>query len=294
LKFKSTYSITILKLGFICLCLFWIYRQINIEKFYHVLSGVSLSWLFIAILLQHSTQMISAKRSQFYIENYGLKLRLPFVMALYYVGSFFNIILPGGIGGDGYKILKLKNKFSLSKTTGFRIALYERVNGFYALVIYLFIIALCSSFAKIPMAQPLLFTLLLLTTPLYIFGIKYVLKDKLQVAFKAAIKYSFPAQALQLLVGYALIQTLNSHLTLEDSLNFYTLYILSTIMALIPISIGGVGLRELTFFYGISFLENPQLQIIGLAFATLVFVSYVLMAIIGLPLFFILDKIKAS
>jgi uncharacterized membrane protein YbhN (UPF0104 family) len=238
--------------------------------------------------------MISAKRSQFYIENYGLKLRLPFVMALYYVGSFFNIILPGGIGGDGYKILKLKNKFSLSKTTGFRIALYERVNGFYALVIYLFIIALCSSFAKIPMAQPLLFTLLLLTTPLYIFGIKYVLKDKLQVAFKAAIKYSFPAQALQLLVGYALIQTLNSHLTLEDSLNFYTLYILSTIMALIPISIGGVGLRELTFFYGISFLENPQLQIIGLAFATLVFVSYVLMAIIGLPLFFILDKIKAS
>ena len=48
---------------------------------------------------------------------------------LYYVGMFYNLFLPGGIGGDGYKVWMLRREFSSSWKSLILISFLERLNG---------------------------------------------------------------------------------------------------------------------------------------------------------------------
>ena len=106
----------------------------------------SLFWLIPALLFFNISQFISAYRLlQFYkIHQPGISYR--FNLRLYYKGMFYNLFLPGGIGGDAYKIIALKNSANTYKqlTTA---TLLDRVNG---LVILLLIISLLTSFVAIP------------------------------------------------------------------------------------------------------------------------------------------------
>jgi uncharacterized membrane protein YbhN (UPF0104 family) len=83
-------------------------------------------------------------------------------------------------------------------------------------------------------------------------------------------------QFLQLLSAVALIFALPQELPIIELL---VLFLISSIVSVLPITIGGVGVRELTFLYGLKFIGwNPD---IGIAFSFLFFSITLLASLIG-------------
>ncbi len=271
---------TTLKLSIAIALIYFTLNKLDIDKLWHYIKEANLVYLMLALLFSSISLTFSAFRSQLYLKEYGLNLSKQYCIALYFVGTFFNIFLPGGIGGDGYKVYLLWKQKHFPKVTAIRIMLYERVNGFYALAFFGLVLALFSDFLNIlPYTRQLAWLCILLITPTYLFGVKYILKDKPSIALKA-IPYSFIVQLFQLIMFLCIIFSFKQTLSYQTIINFSVLFVIASIVAIIPISIGGIGLRELTFLYGIGVIDSSK-QEIGVAIALLVVLIYILTAIPG-------------
>jgi hypothetical protein len=83
-----------------------------LDKLSHARPGY-LALAFAAIL---AGLMVSALRWRVYLQALDLDLPVPTLFRLYFVGTFFNAFLPTGIGGDGYKAIRLgRDRGSLSR-----------------------------------------------------------------------------------------------------------------------------------------------------------------------------------
>lgn len=276
----SKYLYFIAKL-IVCITAFYLtFHKLDIKKLLKYLEGVNVPLLLIAIIFAHLSLITSALRSKYYFQQYGLALSYKFSIILYYLGSFYNIVLPGGIGGDGYKVYLLSKIKGFSKIMSLRIILYERVNGFYILIFFGLIFSLFSNWINsIYYLKWLVVINLILITPSYLVGVQYILRDQIKTAINASY-YSIIVQLLQILMFLFALMSLNNQINAEDIINFCILFIISSVIAIFPISIGGAGLRELTFFYGLDFI-NPHLQSLGVAIALVVFAISVITCSLG-------------
>lgn len=242
-------------------------------------------------MLQFSL-MFSALRSRYYFSTFGLKLTRTFAIKLYYIGMLFNVILPGGISGDGYKVYLLSKLENFSKIKSLRIMLYERVNGFHALVGLGFIFAYFSTILyAIPHGFILCTAGLIMLTPTYLWGVKYVLKDNIRTALDATI-YSIIVQVFQVISAALVVKALLPDASAIVYYDLIFLFIVASVLAIVPISIGGVGIRELTMLYGLELITYPLAKEAGVAFAGICFILYFFTSIIGLPLMYKLNKVK--
>lgn len=283
-------AIIFLKLAFVCAAFFWIFSKINLSLLWKNIESVDPYPLFLAYLMLHISLFFSAFRSRFYFAEFGLKLRRTFCVALYYVGTMFNIILPGGVSGDAYKVYLIGKRAKVSKLIALRIVFYERVNGVTALIFIGLMFALYSSVVNF-VPNGYISLLMLLCIPCYAVTAIYLLRDKYQTVL-GALKYSFMVQVFQVFSAFFLLWALIPGAEYSVYIDFIVLFIVASIASIIPISIGGAGLRELTFFYGINLLCTPTTQETGIAFALLTFVLYVLTAVIGIPIFMYMKGIK--
>ncbi len=292
-KLKSATKL-FLKLLFVAIALFLVFRKIDIVTTFSLIEKIDLWFFGIALFCSVISLIISGIRSHYYFSAYGLKLSQKYIIFLYFIGTFFNLALPGGIGGDGYKIYHIHKCFQFSKLKAFRVVLYERVNGFFVLCILGFIIFYFSSFHNIAYASLINTALLLLITPCYAFGIKYVLKDKIDIAFRASW-YSLFVQLFQLALSISLLYALAPSAAKDVYIDFTLLFVIASILSIIPISVGGIGIRELTFLYGLEFLKDPEsLLTLGIAFALSSFLIYTLTALVGLPMYYMIKSVNPS
>jgi uncharacterized membrane protein YbhN (UPF0104 family) len=278
MNYKNVIAVLI-KIGFIALALYVVLHKIDVQEVLALLSSVNIPLFVLGILLSMLSLAFSAIRSRMYMHHYGLSISKSKIVALYYAGTFLNIVLPGGIGGDGYKIIYLSKHYGFSKMKAFRVVLYERVNGFFALAILGFLFFYFSNFASIEYLTLINTTLLMAITPCYYIGIRYVLKDEVSIAFKAS-GYSFIIQIIQVMMSYALLYAFD--IPEQYHIDFVTMFIAASILAILPISIGGIGVRELTMLYGVSLLGAQDISEQGVAYAFALFVVYVLSALPGL------------
>jgi uncharacterized membrane protein YbhN (UPF0104 family) len=258
-KFKTT-AIIALKISFVFLAFYLVFQEIDIEDIISQLEGVSISWLVLAFVFSNISLIFSGLRSQVYFEQFGLKISKSFSVMLYYIGTFFNVVLPGGITGDGYKVFAIAKHYNFSKIKALRVILYERVNGFYVLGILCLICVYFSDFANIQHVNIINTILLVAITPCYAFGIKYVLRDRFDAVVKATT-YSFVVQILQVLMALSIMKAFD--VDFMPYMDLLVLFIAGSILCVLPISIGGIGMRELTFLYGAELLGSlsPELSV---------------------------------
>jgi uncharacterized membrane protein YbhN (UPF0104 family) len=116
------------------------------------------------------------------------------------------------------------------------------------------------------------------------------MRDKIAIAWGASY-YSFFVQLLQVISALVLVKALIAEPTMQQYIDYIVLFIAASIAAIIPISVGGAGLRELTFLYGIQLMPISDVET-GVAFAMINFFLYLLTAIPGILLFYKIDKIR--
>lgn len=274
---------SVLKLAFIAAALGWVFGQTDIQRLAEILLNTSLLWVIVAFLLLNLAQLASALRMRFYFRANGQEMPPYFATALYYIGMFYNNVLPGGLGGDGYKMYYLKRHAQFPLLKGFRALLSDRASGLFVLCL----IMLALGFASNPVSALFgfwLWPLLAILMLGYFLSARWILKDSLSVTLGGTF-YSLAVQGLTTLTAVALLIGMGVSTGLVE----YTLiFLLASILgAILPISVGGVGIRELTFYYAAALLPIDAER--GVAFALGFFAVYFLSSFIGL---FLIPRLK--
>ncbi len=249
----------------------------DLKQIWHDLQIVSPPYVLIAFIFLNIGQVVSALRMRYYFAGAGLMMSKKFSILFYFAGNFFNLLLPGGIGGDGYKAYLLKKLKDFPVLQGVRLILSGRASGLLLLVLISLILALFSPTVRVfPFAIPLITGAFFVSIAGYSILAKLLLKEKLKTQIGAA-GYSFFVQILVLITGYLLFKGANVGGGMVD---YLLLFMTSSIVSILPISMGGVGLRELTFFKGAPlFGLSPEL---GIAIAIIYFFINSLSSLIGL------------
>ena len=101
----------LLKLGFTTLLGYLVFQKIDFQQVKSIFMKSGPGYIIAALLSYFASQVISSWRLLGFLRSIGLHLGFGFNLRLYMLGMFYNVFLPGGIGGDGYKIYLLRKKF---------------------------------------------------------------------------------------------------------------------------------------------------------------------------------------
>jgi uncharacterized protein (TIRG00374 family) len=86
-----------------------------------------------------ASQILSVKRLDFYLKANSFNLSFRSNLELYFLGMFYNFFIPGGIGGDAYKVYILNKKlgWELKKITS--TIFNDRLSGLLAICVLILI-----------------------------------------------------------------------------------------------------------------------------------------------------------
>jgi uncharacterized membrane protein YbhN (UPF0104 family) len=199
-------------------------------------------WAWFALLLLYfASKVLSTFRSKRLLECIRFKSNMYFNVKLYAKGMFYNLLLPGGVGGDAWKVWYLsKNKGLPWKETAAAF-LYERLSGMAALLGLGGLLTM----PYFPMFRAKILTAVLLALPT-----GWWLSRRLFSAFHAEFVVgnvlSIGVQLLQGIGFLILAYSVNSEINVGLACG---LFFLSSVASALPFSIGGIGAREVVFLW---------------------------------------------
>ncbi len=240
---------TALKLLLTGLALYLVFRKIDTEQLFQLATSINWLWLIPGVVLFILSKVATAIRLNRYFENIGIHLSEGQNWRLYLIGMFYNLFLPGGIGGDGYKVYLLNKQFKTPVKKLVQAAFLDRLGGLIAIVFLLFglflMVEVELDFFESSVWNGLMIAGLILTIPTFWLVQKFLFKDFLP-SFWSGNAWSFAGQIAQLICAWFILMALGIE---ETILAYQLVFLLSSIVAVLPLTIGGVGARELVFVY---------------------------------------------
>jgi len=239
----------ILKLGVSLAAIWWVLSNISFKEVIAVFSTANIWVLVVGMLFIAISFVLSGFRQNLTFKSAGAHISPALNFKLFWLGLFYNLFLPGGIGGDGIKVY-LVNKYrqnGVKKNIG--AMLVNRVAGLVAIgMITIALYYLSGDEFKIGwpgwVGIPLLYVL-------YYFVLKFFLKSFLTIHAEL-FGWSMFLQMMQLLSALFILYSF--HQTTDIS-EYLFLFFFSAIATALPITIGGVGARELVFLLGADYLH---------------------------------------
>lgn len=273
-----------LKIALSAAALAWVFTRIDYRHVGEVLLSINIWYLIPAIVLFAVSKIVSSYRLNEFFRCIDIKLSERANLRLYWLGMFYNLFLPGGIGGDGYKIYLLNKRTDISAKTIFWSVLLDRVSGVLALFWLAVIIFLIT-----PISIPFkLWTIVLLPLSWLAFRLflRYLFPAYLKSMNKLNIQ-AFAVQFLQVLSATALLASLGVFTQYPE---FLFLFLISSIVATLPITIGGIGSREITFLFGAEYLHLNMNISVGVSL--LFYLISALVSLIGIYYSILPEKLK--
>jgi uncharacterized membrane protein YbhN (UPF0104 family) len=216
--------------------------------------------------------MFSVVKTDVLLRNNGIELKFTAIAKFYWMGMFYNQFLPGGIGGDAYKVAVLKSKKSVHLRDGAGIMINDRLTGLLALWI---LVTILFYFLRLGIS---LDYFVWCTVPLALLAYFLFLKrfyPAMRSIFPSIILFAFGVQLTQLLMVILLMMSLDLH---EHYMAYLFIFGLSSLAAILPISVGGIGVRELVFLTGARYLDLMPEQAV---FISMTF--YLISLIVAIP-----------
>ncbi len=277
------YLTLLAKLGFMVGALWLVAHHLDLPLLGRTLRQARPGWLALAAALFTLSKLISSVRLNSFFQAIHLPLTERYNLRLYWLGMYYNLFLPGGIGGDGYKVYLLGKEFPGRRTAIFRALLLDRLSGMVALLVLL--LALFAGFAGGNYPSWWRATALALV-PLGL-GLSYGLGRWLFGEFRGAFgRTSWEAlgvQGAQVLCAWALLVALGA----SDGpvLPYLLVFLASSVAAVLPLTVGGLGARELTFLYGAKLfaLSVPVAVSVSVLFYVITAVVSLVGALVRLP-----------
>jgi uncharacterized membrane protein YbhN (UPF0104 family) len=266
-KYIKTAIKIILSLGILGFVLY----KIDLRQLADVFARVNVFYLLVALVFFVLSKLISAFRLNRFLKKVDIIISDKFNIKLYLLGMFYNLFLPGGIGGDGYKIYLLNKRSNVKAKQIFWAILLDRVMGLLALFCLASGLAM---FIPIPVIYKNFVWLLvpLSITAFYLF-IKFWF-SYFRPIFFTTLGQSFLVQLSQVASAIFILMSIQ---TFDHTSGYIFVFLISSIVAALPITIGGIGSREITFLLG---AEIMHLDISNSIALSLLF--YIITAIVSL------------
>jgi len=274
--------------------LFLLYRKTPIEQIQALFSQCNFLLLgFVFFILLVNTGL-SALKWRILLLSDAIDIPLRKLVVSYLIGGFFNIFLPSNIGGDSYRIYDVMKK-SNQTVRSVASVFADRLTGFVALVCLSLISSVVVAFK---LGRPS-FILLPLVILLMLNIILYMLwkKEPVRYLFRVTSLDRFPAlvnmtekffttfsrygseqrtvtrvmlisflfQLLLIFAVYLMAQSLHAAVPFF----YFSAFVpLITLMEAIPISIYGIGIRDMgyVFFFGLAGMTDLQTRSLALLF----------------------------
>lgn len=276
--FKN-YLKTILKLFLTGLALYLVFRKIEKEELLHLSQSIQWAWIIFAFLVFILSKVLTAIRLNRYFENIGLKISENENWRLYLKGMFYNLFLPGGIGGDGYKVYLLNKVFKTPVKKLFQAVLLDRLGGLVAIVFLLYgfflIVPVEMKVMETPVWIGLMIAGLIFTFPAFWMIQKLVFSDHLPSFWTGNI-WSLAGQITQLICSISILWALGIN---EKLMAYQLVFLLSSIFAALPLTIGGIGARELVFIYAHTYVGIEET--VAVAFSLIFFLISAAVSLAG-------------
>ena len=264
--------VTLLKIIFSFLLIYFVFTKIQFRDVWEVLKRAQIGPLIVALLLFILSKFFAALRINLYFHQLSIKLTQWSNAKLYLLGMFYNLFLPGGIGGDAYKGYVIKKKYEVSTKRVVAVLLLDRLSGMLLLVCYACLLGLIIEAEQLVPFK-------------WLFGLCIVLAlFVFWVLNKRYFNYVFPVYWQSL--GYSALVQLCQMLCIlfilfsfdltDNKLAYIFIFLISSVVAVLPLTIGGIGSREVVFFYGALWLgleESSSVSISVLFFFITALVS---------------------
>lgn len=234
---------TVLKIAFTSLLLYLVLRKMDFNVVKKTLSAANPFYLFLAVITFFVSQIIASSRLISFFKSIHLKVGFLFNLRLYLLGLFYNLFLPGGIGGDGYKIWLLNKSYKLPAKKVFWAIFFDRLSGLWA--IGLIIVALIIFIPQINIHLSIPLSIFLVGTAAYYFVTHYFFKDYTHHFWEAHAK-AVAVQSLQVITVLFILLAL--HFKGKFSPYLFT-FLVSSLSAVVPLTVGGLGAREYIFIH---------------------------------------------
>jgi uncharacterized membrane protein YbhN (UPF0104 family) len=256
---RLKYLKLLVKLSITVFALWYVFRKIEFSELVSTIATANPFWLFVALVMFALSKLVSAFRLNTYFRQIQIDLSEGYNIRLYMLGMYYNLFLPGGIGGDGYKVYLLNKKYPVPGKKIFWAVLLDRIIG----VLALFCMAVLLSLF-IPYPDKYKYAVWLLI-PLSIFTAYVIYRQFFgyfkKIFFKTNFQ-SFWVQLFQLICAVFILLALHVE---SNYLEYLFVFLLSSIIAVLPISIGGLGAREITFLFGAQYLMLDESNAVALS-----------------------------
>lgn len=289
----------------------YLFYDAGVMKIYQKISSVPISVWVECFLVLMVANVFMALRWQMVVRSLGLEMGIARCLKLYFLGLFFNNFLPSGVGGDFVKA------YYLSKDCGS----YERpflsifLDRYIGLHVMLLSAVVFSYFLEVRVEGELLFPyLLVFLGGLLVFNMLMLsrysrhvidliekrfpkIEGKLEIIYKGVYQIISDVRLLfffgLLSAGYIIITGGVHHLILAREgfslglVHSTNVLILVNCANFLPVSIGGIGVREGFYRYFYLSCGVPLAQIFALS--SIYFVQILACSMVGLP-FFLMER----
>ena len=127
----------VLKLAITVAALYIVFRNIDIREVLALFGRSNPWWLLLALAAFVLSQVLSSFRLNQFLRKVEINISERANFRLYLLGMFYNLFLPGGIGGDGYKIYLLNKTYKVKVGKLLWALIMDRLSGLVALVGFL-------------------------------------------------------------------------------------------------------------------------------------------------------------
>lgn len=265
---------TSLKLVLSGAAIYYVVTSIDFLLIREAILSASPPLLVAALVFYTLSQFAAAFRLGCFFRYVPLKIGWRENIKLYWLGLFYNLFLPGGVGGDGFKVYLLGKylKSPIRKNIG--AILSDRLSGLSVIMMFLLFLLPFIDFS-FPYQKWTWLAIPFVAAGFHFF--LYFFNKSLTPAFLAVTMWAFLVQFLQLVAAVMILMSLG--VTFNGVYESYLfLFFLSAIMGSIPITLGGIGAREITFLFGAQYLGINQTFAVALSI-----LFYAASAITALP-----------
>jgi glycosyltransferase 2 family protein len=261
---------TAFQIGLSALALWLVFRQLDGRQLWAVLRRADAGWLCLATGLLVISKLLSASRLRRLFAIAGVRLSATENRNLYWLGMFYNLFLPGGIGGDGYKIWLL-NRHGTPVKALLTATLLDRLIG--VLPVLSLTLLLGGWLPAVPLPGGWAVAGAALVHLVAWGAVRRFLPDY-EPELNRATGLSLGVQLVQCVCVWALVQSLGASGSL---IAYQFVFLISSVVATVPLTLGGAGARELTFL-----LAAPRLGLPVNAAVALSLLFYALTALVSL------------
>ncbi|MEO8475034.1 MAG: lysylphosphatidylglycerol synthase transmembrane domain-containing protein [Chryseolinea sp.] len=234
----------LIKIALTSLALYWVYRQVNLKDIGQYIFKAPAAITLASVLLYNVAKLLGAYRLNLFFKQESILISTKDNLKLYYIGMFYNLFLPGGVGGDGYKGYCIHESFDVSLKKVFKPILWDRVSGAVAILFLSMFIALFFPEITGETIWMLIVIGCVLLYPCFWIATAFIV-SRYKKIFVATTAWALSIQILQGIVTVLLLVGMG--VSFDDLGKYLFIYFVSTLATTLPITLGAIGIREVIF-----------------------------------------------